>query len=149
MATGAIAPGSSAERRAKQGSEALGLGGRGGHDTRRGESATSNKQSAVVAVGRTAEPSRAGGVGSTAPPTTSVDGLGEFVLPVGAKCAQAASLKRPAVTASVPLRWQSRSVALSSLRDHGRASSAGRRRAARAGPTRHRGNKTRWVLFSN
>lgn len=44
-------------------------------------------------------------------------GGGEFVLPVGAKFAEAASLKRPAVTASVPLRWQSRVVALSSLRD--------------------------------
>lgn len=45
------------------------------------------------------------------------DDYGGFVLPVGAKFAEAASLKRPAVTASVPLRWQSRVVAQSSLRD--------------------------------
>lgn len=46
------------------------------------------------------------------------DGSG-FVLSIGASapCAQAASLKRTAVTASVPLRWQSRVIALSSLRD--------------------------------
>lgn len=44
---------------------------------------------------------------------------GGFALPIGASAlfAQAASLKRTAVTASVPLRWQSRVVALSSLRD--------------------------------
>eukprot|EP00752_Nemacystus_decipiens_P007651 g6840.t1 len=43
----------------------------------------------------------------------------EKVLPIGASAlfAQAASLKRTTVTASVPLRWQSRVVALSSLRD--------------------------------
>lgn len=46
-------------------------------------------------------------------------GGSEFVLPIGASAmyAKAASLKRTAVTASVPLRWQSRAIALSSLRD--------------------------------
>ena len=46
------------------------------------------------------------------------DGTG-FALPIGASAlfAQAASLKRTAVTGSVPLRWQSRVIALSSLRD--------------------------------
>lgn len=46
-------------------------------------------------------------------------GGGGFALPIGASAlfAQAASLKRTAVTASVPLRWQSRVIALSSLRD--------------------------------
>lgn len=38
-------------------------------------------------------------------------------LPAGATRSQAASLKRPAVDSSVPLRWQSRVIAMSSLRD--------------------------------
>ncbi|CAM9203456.1 unnamed protein product, partial [Hapterophycus canaliculatus] len=42
---------------------------------------------------------------------------GGVALPADANCSQAASLKRPAVDSSVPLRWQSRVVALSSLRD--------------------------------
>ncbi|CAM9217519.1 unnamed protein product, partial [Sphacelaria rigidula] len=37
----------------------------------------------------------------------------------GTECIQSASLKKHAVTDSVPLRWQSRMVALSCLRDHG------------------------------
>lgn len=46
------------------------------------------------------------------------DGSGDGIVFRGtAKVSQAASLKRPAVTANVPLRWQSRVVALSSLRD--------------------------------
>ncbi|CBN79756.1 conserved unknown protein [Ectocarpus siliculosus] len=46
------------------------------------------------------------------------DGGGDGIVFQGtAKVSQAASLKRPAVTANVPLRWQSRVVALSSLRD--------------------------------
>lgn len=53
-------------------------------------------------------------------------------LPVGRQCVQAASLKRPAVTESVPLRWQSRMVALSSLRDHGSDSNNGRNSSVRA-----------------
>lgn len=40
-------------------------------------------------------------------------------LPVGRSDVQAASLKRPGVTESVPLRWQSKLVAFSSLRDRG------------------------------
>lgn len=63
----------------------------------------------------------------------------DFVLPIGASAlfAQAASLKRTAVTASVPLRWQSRVIALSSLRDSFRegatrgSPSMGRRMARR------------------
>ncbi|CAM9644454.1 unnamed protein product, partial [Laminaria digitata] len=44
-----------------------------------------------------------------------------FPLPVGEEklARTAASLKRPVVTSSVPLRWQSRVVTLSSLQDHG------------------------------
>lgn len=42
-----------------------------------------------------------------------------LTLPVGRECIQSASLKKHAVTDSVPLRWQSRMVALSCLRDHG------------------------------
>ncbi|CAM9152661.1 unnamed protein product, partial [Ectocarpus sp. 13 AM-2016] len=48
----------------------------------------------------------------------SDDGGGDGIVFQGtANVSQAASLKRPAVTANVPLRWQSRVVALSSLRD--------------------------------
>ncbi|CAN0023315.1 unnamed protein product, partial [Scytosiphon promiscuus] len=46
-----------------------------------------------------------------------ITSAGEVALPTGATSPQAASMKRPAVTSSVPLRWQSRVVALSSLRD--------------------------------
>lgn len=56
--------------------------------------------------------------------TDGGDGGSGFVLPIGAPAlfSQAASLKRTAVTASVPLRWQSRVIALSSLRDSFRES---------------------------
>lgn len=42
-----------------------------------------------------------------------------FAAPVRATFVLAAALKKPAVTESVPLRWQSKCVSLYSLRDHG------------------------------
>lgn len=43
----------------------------------------------------------------------------DFFSPKGRTCIEAAALKKPAVTSSVPLSLQSRVVSLSSLRDHG------------------------------
>lgn len=54
-----------------------------------------------------------------------------LTLPIGRECIQAASLKRHAVTDSVPLRWQGRMVALSCLRDHGSRGDKSARAAAR------------------
>lgn len=93
----------------------------------------------VAVVSRTMEASGQiiGGISAPAYTSPLDDSCGryKFVLPVEAKFAEAASLKRPVVTARVPLRWQSRVVALSSLRDHGfcspsRESSSGCRRRA-------------------
>lgn len=59
-------------------------------------------------------------------------------LPVGRRCVQAASLKRSAVTESVPLRWQSRMVASCSLRDHGGASNGNKKSIERVSTKRER-----------
>lgn len=65
-------------------------------------------------------------------------GESEFSLPAGETLAHAASLKRPVVTSSVPLRWQSRVVTLSTLQNHGGSSGGAPRHGSSAASGKRR-----------
>ena len=100
-----------------------------------------DKRTAVDAVGCGG---RTSATGLAASALSRGDGAEtESPLPVGETLAQAASLKRSVVTSSIPLRWQSRVVTLSSLQNHGGASGGAPRHASSAAASGRRRVRTK------